>query len=51
LFTDIHAKIKLKTESSEKGDGVEVTMQGIKRASDKALDKKKKEKKRALKRL
>ncbi|CAH3014323.1 unnamed protein product [Porites evermanni] len=51
LFTDIHAKIKLKAESSEKGDGVEVMMQGIKRASDKALDKKKKEKKRALKRL
>lgn len=51
LFTDIHAKIKLKSESSEKGDGVEVMMQGIKRASDKALDKKKKEKKRALKRL
>lgn len=51
LFTDIHAKIKLKAESSEKGDGVEVMIQGIKRASDKALDKKKKEKKRALKRL
>lgn len=51
LFTDIHAKIKLKAESSEKGDGVEVMMQGIKRANDKALDKKKKEKKRALKRL
>lgn len=51
LFTDIHAKIKLKAESSEKGDGVEVMVQGIKRASDKALDKKKKEKKRALKRL
>lgn len=51
MFTDIHAKIKLKAESSEKGDGVEVMIQGIKRASDKALDKKKKEKKRALKRL
>lgn len=34
----------------EKGESVEAT-QGIKRASDKALDKKKKDKKRALKRL
>jgi len=51
-WTDIHAKHNRvsKVESMDKGDAVEAT-QGIKRASDKALDKKKKEKKRALKRL
>lgn len=51
-WTDIHAKRNLvsKVESMEKADTVEAT-QGIKRASDKALDKKKKDKKRALKRL
>lgn len=51
-WTDIHAKHSRssKVESMDKGDVVETT-QGIKRASDKALDKKKKEKKRALKRL
>lgn len=51
-WTDIHAKHNLasKVESMEKVETVEAT-QGIKRASDKALDKKKKDKKRALKRL
>lgn len=51
-WTDIHAKHNLtsKLESMEKAETVEAT-QGIKRASDKALDKKKKDKKRALKRL
>lgn len=51
-WTDIHAKHSLtsKVESMEKAETVEAT-QGIKRASDKALDKKKKDKKRALKRL
>lgn len=51
-WTDIHAKHSRssKVESMDKGDVVETT-QGIKRANDKALDKKKKEKKRALKRL
>ncbi|CAH3039794.1 unnamed protein product [Pocillopora meandrina] len=51
-WTDIHAKTShcTKMESMEKGESVEAT-QGIKRASDKALDKKKKDKKRALKRL
>lgn len=52
LFTDIHAKhiSTSKVENMDKGDAVEAT-QGIKRANDKVLDKKKKEKKRALKRL
>ena len=52
MFTDIHAKHKStsKVENMDKGDAVEAT-QGIKRANDKVLDKKKKEKKRALKRL
>ncbi|XP_074639334.1 ubiquitin-conjugating enzyme E2 S-like isoform X2 [Acropora palmata] len=51
-FTDIHAKHNRtsKVENMDKGDAVEAT-QGIKRANDKVLDKKKKEKKRALKRL
>ena len=51
-WTDIHAKHNLtsKVESMEKAETVEAT-QGIKRASDRALDKKKKDKKRALKRL
>ncbi|PFX31857.1 ubiquitin-conjugating enzyme E2 S-like [Stylophora pistillata] len=51
-WTDIHAKTNHsnKMESMEKGETFEAT-QGIKRASDKALDKKKKDKKRALKRL
>ena len=51
-WTDIHAKHNCtsKIESLDKADTVEAT-QGIKRANDKALDKKKKEKKRALKRL
>lgn len=51
-WTDIHAKHNRasKVESMEKGESVEAT-QGIKRASDKVLDKKKKDKKRALKRL
>ncbi|KAL9957082.1 hypothetical protein ACROYT_G038673 [Oculina patagonica] len=51
-WTDIHAKHNRasKVESMEKGETVEAP-QGIKRASDKVLDKKKKDKKRALKRL
>ncbi|XP_068671681.1 ubiquitin-conjugating enzyme E2 S-like [Montipora capricornis] len=51
-WTDIHAKHNCtsKIESLDKADTVEAP-QGIKRANDKALDKKKKEKKRALKRL
>lgn len=50
MMTDIHAK-QSKVESSKQSRNDMEILQGKKRAGDKVVDKKKKDKKRALKRL